>query len=137
MTRSKLFPLLVLPVCLSACSGGGSGGAAVEKPFPSNAPSTPHSPHLSGMPSTVAIEGAAYTFKPNASDPDGDPLTFAIDNCPPWASFDPATGALEGMPTPNDVGLYAGVQIRVSDGTSWVALPAFDVMVQTVSNGAV
>jgi hypothetical protein len=133
MTRSVLLPLFVLPVLLSGCSGGGSAAAAPSKARPDNVPG---SPQISGAPSTAAIEGAVYSFKPHASDPNGDPLTFAIDNRPAWASFDPTTGALEGTPTPNDLGLYAGIQIRVSDGTGWVKLPTFDITVQGVSTGA-
>jgi hypothetical protein len=137
MTRSVLFRLLfpsfVVPVLLSGCSGGGSAAASSPKPFPDGAPD---SPQISGTPSTAAIEGAVYSFKPHASDPNGDPLTFAIDNLPPWADFDPTTGTLEGTPAPNDVGLYAGIQIRVSDGTDWVTLPTFDITVQAVSSGA-
>jgi Putative Ig domain len=136
MTRSVLLPLLVLPVVLGGCSGGGSSAAAVPKASPDSGSSTPHSPRISGIPPTAAIEGTVYSFKPNASDPDGDPLTFDIANLPAWATFDPSTGTLEGTPTPNDMGLHAAIEIRVSDGAGWATLPAFDITVMAVSNGA-
>lgn len=138
MTRSALVPLLVLPMALAACSGGGgSAPAAIAKPLPPNHPTTPSSPRISGTPATAAFEGTEYSFKPEASDPDGDPLVFAVTNLPAWASFDPASGVIEGMPAANDVGLYPGIQVQVSDGTHWAALPVFDITVQAVSNGGV
>ena len=137
MTRSPLLTSCVLPLVLSACSGGGSGPAAVAKPLPDGDPSAPSSPRISGTPSSAAFQGAPYAFRPTATDPDGDPLTFEVDNLPPWATFDPQTGTLDGMPAASDIGLYSGIQIRVSDGSSWVALPTFDIVVQAVANGGV
>src|SRR5690606_18051920 len=53
-------------------------------------------PTISGTPATSVEEGSAYSFTPTASDPDGDALTFTIQNRPAWAAFDPATGRLSG-----------------------------------------
>ena len=41
-----------------------------------------------GTPVTILAAGSAYSFKPTAADPDGDPLTFSASNVPGWASFD-------------------------------------------------
>src|SRR5262249_9125978 len=53
-------------------------------------------PTISGAPTTSVTVGAAYSFKPTASDPDGNPLTFSIANKPTWASFSTATRQLSG-----------------------------------------
>ena len=56
-------------------------------------------------------------------------------NPPAWASFNTSTGRLYGTPGSADVGSYAGIIIRVSDGTTTVALAAFTITVTQVANG--
>ncbi len=74
-------------------------------------------PTISGAPPTAIVPGTQYTFTPTASDPDGNALSFSIANRPAWASFDSATGRLQGTPVSGDVGTTTGVVITVSDGT--------------------
>ncbi|MCP5149102.1 MAG: hypothetical protein H6982_00005, partial [Chromatiales bacterium] len=86
-----------------ACSGTGActvpmtQSRAVGAEFAAdNAP-----PVIGGTPPTVVAEDDAYgPFVPTASDPDGgpSPLVFEVSGKPPWATFDPATGALGGTP---------------------------------------
>jgi hypothetical protein len=94
-------------------------------------------PTISGTPLTVTWEGEPYVFAPAASDRDGDKLKFGVVNLPPWAAFDTATGRISGTPRANDVGRYAGIRIRVSDGVTTASLPAFDLDVDAVSHGSV
>jgi len=93
-------------------------------------------PTISGAPPTAIVPGTQYTFTPTASDPDGNALSFSIANRPAWASFDSATGRLQGTPVSGDVGTTTGVVITVSDGTLTASLPAFSVTVQAVANGS-
>jgi Putative Ig domain len=90
-------------------------------------------PTISGTPDTTATVGNSYSFTPDASDPDGQVLTFSIANMPTWAGFDTLTGELSGAPAGDDVGTYAGIVISVSDGAASRSLPAFGI---TVSAGA-
>lgn len=92
-------------------------------------------PLISGAPVTSANAGSAYSFRPTASDPNGDALTFSIANRPSWASFSTSTGQLTGSPTGANVGNYSGIVISVSDGRATVSLPAFAVSVVDVSVG--
>jgi hypothetical protein len=94
-------------------------------------------PTIVGTPVTATWEGELYAFQPVAKDSDGDPLQFQIDNRPPWAVFDAATGRLSGTPQANDVGLYPGIAIRVTDGTRTASLPLFDLNVDAASHGSV
>ena len=87
------------------------------------------SPSISGTPPTSIEFGNRYSFRPGASDPDGDTLTFSIQNQPAWASFDNATGRLSGTPSSGDVGVYSGITISVSDGTDSASLPQFTITV--------
>jgi hypothetical protein len=77
-----------------------------------------------------------YSFAPAASDPDGDMLTFSIDNQPAWAVFDNSTGTLTGTPAEADIGLTAGVTISVSDGDLTASLAPFDLAVVQIPVGS-
>jgi hypothetical protein len=68
-------------------------GATPPPPPPSNS-----APTISGTPPSSVLEGVQYRFRPSASDPDGDTLSFSISNRPAWAAFDSATGELSGTP---------------------------------------
>ncbi len=91
-------------------------------------------PTITGTPPTSVIHGTAYSFEPAASDPDGNPLTFAITNAPPWATFSATTGRLQGTPTAGHVGSYSNIVIRVSDGQASAQLPAFAIAVLNPAN---
>jgi hypothetical protein len=95
-----------------------------DAPPPANRP-----PVISGNPSTALLTGQSYDFAPTASDPDGQPLSFAIAGRPAWASFDGATGRLAGTPAAGMEGNYANIRISVSDGTASASLPAFEITV--------
>lgn len=88
-------------------------------------------PSISGSPRTAVDPGRWYAFAPTATDPDGHALNFSIDNKPSWAKFDPTTGRLYGRPGSGDVGVYADVRIRATDGIASRALPAFTITVGT------
>ena len=92
------------------------------------------SPAISGNPPTSVVAGTKYSFRPTASDPDGDALRFSIVNRPAWASFSSSTVRLYGTPNANAVGRYSDIRIRVSDGLVRVALPAFAIEVRPESS---
>ncbi len=91
-------------------------------------------PTISGSPAASVTAGSAYQFTPQASDPDGQSLTFSIQNRPGWASFSSATGALTGTPVRNQAGQYTNIVISVSDGSASASLPAFAITVETPPN---
>jgi len=101
-----------------------------------NAVASNSPPQIAGTPATSINEGQAYSFTPNASDPDGDTLTFSITNQPSWASFNTSTGGLQGTPGAADVGVYSNIVISVSDGQASDSLPAFDISVEAISLGS-
>ena len=87
-------------------------------------------PVISGTPSATATVGTAYSFTPNASDADGDSLSFSVSNLPAWASFDSLTGTLSGMPESMDLGSHDNILITVSDGTDSSQLASFSIVVE-------
>jgi hypothetical protein len=100
-----------------------------------SAPANPP-PTISGTPATSANAGTVYSFTPTAADPNGNALTFSIQNPPRWASFNTQSGNLSGTPGSGDAGTYSNIIISVSDGTSTASLPAFTIIVTQVANGS-
>jgi hypothetical protein len=96
---------------------------------------TNHAPTISGTPAKSVNAGSTYSFRPTASDVDGNTLTYSIANKPSWASFNTSTGLLTGTPSASYVGTYSNITIRVSDGTATTSLPAYSISVVAVSNG--
>jgi hypothetical protein len=84
---------------------------------------------ITGSPAVSAQAGQPYSFRASATDPDGNPLKFSIQNKPGWATFDTSTGTLYGTPGDANVGNYTNILISVSDGTATSSLPAFTITV--------
>ena len=100
-------------------------------------PASNRAPTISGAPMTSLVVGQAYSFQPTASDPDGDTLSFSINNAPAWASFNGTTGRLTGTPGAGDVGQISDIRITVSDGRAEAQLNAFSISVNQVAMGSV
>ncbi|MCG7550151.1 ExeM/NucH family extracellular endonuclease [Pseudoalteromonas sp. Of7M-16] len=86
-------------------------------------------PVIGGQPELIVGTGRQYSFTPTASDQNKDTLTFSIVNKPSWATFDTQTGHLSGTPAVADIAIYEHIQISVTDGTSTVSLPSFNIEV--------
>lgn len=139
--RSRSFPGFVVgcsvlaSILLAGCGGGGGGAATTGN---TNAPSgsSNAAPTVSGSPGASAVVGQAYSFQPSAADANSDPLTFEVTNLPGWATFNAQTGRISGTPTASQVGAYANITIRVSDGNASATLPAFTITVSDVGTGS-
>jgi len=99
----------------------------VEPAASSNMP-----PEINGIPPATGQVGSQYSFTPSASDPDGDGLLFSIVNPPGWASFNPVTGQLSGVPQQGFEGQYPNIVISVSDAQTATSLPAFSITVEAL-----
>lgn len=120
----------LLTGCLASEAPPGGGGLAADV-------GTNEAPQISGSPQRVAVMSNVYLFRPSASDADGDTLTFSIRNKPAWASFDAATGQLEGIPQFGDSGTFEGIEISVNDGAATASLPRFSIAVSRDEPGSV
>jgi len=92
-------------------------------------------PKISGTPPTTGKVGVWYNFLPTASDADGDPIAFSIQNKPAWLVFNTSTGRLSATPTSSNVGTYSNIIIKVSDGKTTAALPAFSITISGSTSG--
>jgi hypothetical protein len=110
-----------------------SGTATAALPDFSIAVTAPYTkPTISGVPAKSVIAGQAYEFEPQASVEAGKTANFSITDKPTWASFSATTGELSGTPAAANVGTDSNIVIRVTDGTTTVALPAFAIAVTEV-----
>jgi hypothetical protein len=98
-------------------------------------PPSNQAPTINGSPATSILAGSSYSFTPNASDPDGDALSFSISGRPSWTSFDSTTGRLSGTTSAGNVGTHGNIVISVSDGQYTANLQSFSITV-TTSNTA-
>jgi YD repeat-containing protein len=73
-------------------------------------------PVLAPVANRQVAEGNLLQIQLQASDPDGDALTYSASNLPPGATFDAQTGLLKWTPNLFQAGLYSGIVFTVSDG---------------------
>jgi hypothetical protein len=131
--------MVVTSIALSGCledTPAATASAATGTNTPVAATVENRSSALSGVPATTVAAGEAYRFVPQASDPDGDVLTFSIQNAPSWGTFDTATGVLAGAPAAVNVGTSSSILISVSDGVLVTSLPAFSIQVTSATTPA-
>jgi hypothetical protein len=125
----RLIGTLILACQVVGClSSDGQNTAASRGQTSSNSP-----PNIGGSPQGTIKIGDYYSFTPSASDPDGDPLTYSVQNKPVWAQFNTSTGQLSGQPTLGNVGVYDEIAISVSDQTHMADMPSFSITVTQVA----
>ena len=103
-----LFSVLFLSLLLVGC-------------LPSPVTPTPANklPIITSTPITVATVGFVYSYDVNATDPDGDTLTYTLSVAPSGMNIDYPTGIVSWSPSSLQLGDNE-VVVRVSDGTSSV-----------------
>jgi len=72
------------------------------------------SPIIESDPVTTAKEGAVYTYDVEATDPNGDTLTYSLTTSPTGMTINSTTGVITWTPTAAE---SVDVAIEVSDGT--------------------
>lgn len=133
------FMMVLTTVALSGCledTTAATGSSATSSNIPVAATVENRAPVLSGVPAAMVAAGTAYRFVPQSSDPDGDTLTFSVQNAPSWTTFDTATGELAGLPAAGNVGTFSNVTISTSDGVLITSLPAFSIQVTAATTPA-
>ena len=72
-------------------------------------------PVIESDPVTTAKEGVAYTYEVEATDPNGDILTYALTVHPAGMTINSTTGVISWTPTEAQIGAIE-VVVEVSDG---------------------
>jgi RHS repeat-associated protein len=88
---------------------------------------TNRAPLITSVPVTAATAGLPYRYDLQATDPDGDPLSYRIDTGPQGMAID-ASGRVAWSPGVADVGTQH-VTINVSDNRGLSATQSYDITV--------
>ena len=135
-TATKVSFIAVIGLITGGClSGGGDDSTSAVSP-PPPPPSSNNAPTISGTPASAVVVGNNYQFTPTASDPDGDSLTFSIQNQPSWANFEASSGRLSGVAPLGSEGTYSDIRISVSDGELTTNMSPFSINVTQVALGS-
>lgn len=88
-------------------------------------------PVIDSTPITTATEGVLYGYDVDASDLNGDTLTYSLDTAAAGMSIDPVSGLIQWTPTEAQVGT-ADVVVRVTDSTGLFVTQSFSIDVDNV-----
>jgi hypothetical protein len=83
-------------------------------------------PTFTSTPEKTAYVGELYRYQVRATDADGDPLTFSLDEHPTGMAFNPQSGLIEWMPVESQIG-KRHVTVKVDDGRFGVSTQSFDI----------
>ena len=138
--RRHTLPVLLTLALVAGCGDESEdskqpSAATVAQPTATTGSTTNQAPSLKGsLPSQVLV-GFSVSFAPQASDPEGDTLTFSATGLPGWMSIDSRTGTVSGKPAAADVGTYTNIVISVSDGRTTSTLAPQAVAVVATADG--
>ena len=85
-------------------------------------------PVVNSTPDSIALEDILYTYAIQASDANGDTLSYALISGPEGMSVDAQSGLVQWTPTQENLGA-ARVEIRVDDGKGASTLHSFSLTV--------
>ncbi|WP_082021115.1 putative Ig domain-containing protein [Geobacter anodireducens] len=83
-------------------------------------------PVITSVPAAAAVRGKTYRYDVNATDPNGDTVTYKLVTRPSGMSISSSTGLIQW--TPKDTGTYP-VKVEVSDAKGLRAYQSFTVTV--------
>jgi hypothetical protein len=92
-------------------------------------------PTITSTAVTSATVGLAYSYDVNATDPNGDTLTYSLTTAPSGMTINAASGLISWTPTSTQAGTQA-VTVRVADPGGLAATQAYNVTVAGGGNGS-
>ncbi|MFO1065375.1 MAG: FG-GAP-like repeat-containing protein [Pirellulales bacterium] len=87
------------------------------------------SPTIASLPAADVLVGKQSAWQLNATDPDGDVLTYSIVTGPAGLSVDAQTGRMQWTPTGADIGRWS-VQVSAADRFGAKAVTSFQINVR-------
>ncbi|MEM7474531.1 MAG: putative Ig domain-containing protein [Planctomycetota bacterium] len=85
-------------------------------------------PSFTSIPRFEAVLGNLYDYQAQASDPDGQALSFELLTAPDSMTINPTTGAVSWLPLVADTGSHA-IELQVSDGRGASAIQRYTLTV--------
>ena len=111
-------------------------GASAFQSFTVTVANVNQAPEITSGAQTWATEDQNYTYFVEASDPDGDSLTYSLTQAPSGMTIGSANGIVQWTPDNSQVGSNA-VTIRVADGGGLYDTQSFSVQVANVNDDPV
>ncbi|MCU7905887.1 MAG: tandem-95 repeat protein, partial [Candidatus Thiodiazotropha sp. (ex Epidulcina cf. delphinae)] len=113
----------------------GRGGTAGQNFTLTVDPAPNTAPIITGAPVTTATEGVAYSYDVDATDADGDTLSYSLTTAPAGMTIDSAGGLIAWTPATAQVGGHP-VSVQVDDGNGGTATQGYTVTVAAAPNAA-
>lgn len=113
----------VMHVDVTASDGNPDGSNTVSQRFAlsNSAPTIVSTPSRSAM-------GGAYEYQVKASDPDGDPVTYTLEEGPPGMSIGEQTGQIHWTAAPDAHGIYR-IKVVAQDNRGGFAAQEFELSI--------
>ncbi len=109
------------------------GGLAATQSFTVNVTAAANvAPQLTSTPVTTATVGAVYSYDVNATDANGDTLSYSLTQAPAGMTINAGTGQIAWTPTAAQTGSQA-VTARVADPGGLAATQSFSIAVASAS----
>jgi hypothetical protein len=108
------------------------GGLSVTQTYTVTVTAANAAPQIVTSPVVSATEGVTYAYDVNATDPNGDVLTYALTQAPAGMTINAATGLIAWTPISTQSGAQ-NVTVRVADPGGLTVLQSFTI---TVDAGA-
>lgn len=103
-------------------------GATATQAFTVTVSATNQRPVIESVPPQGARIDQPYHYDANASDPDGDVLTYVLSQAPSGMSIDSSTGSIQWTPGESQEGTVP-VRLDVSDGRGGQTSQTFEIQV--------
>ena len=97
-----------------------------------NAVTVSAAPVIASAPILAATVGAVYSYDVNATDANGDTLTYSLDTAPVGMGINAVTGQITWTPTSEQMGANQ-VTVRVADPKSLFATQSFSITVGLIA----
>lgn len=110
----------------------GHGGRAVQSFF-LDVVNVNDPPRIESPPPSSARQGALFTYRVLAFDPDGDRVQLALLSPPPGMTINSSSGLIEWVPGQESVGRVS-VTVLASDGLGGIAYQTFELAVQDTND---
>jgi hypothetical protein len=97
-------------------------------------PPVNHAPVITSSPETSVVEGNIYTYDVDATDSDGDDLTYSIIDGPSWLYINPNTGEITGTAPLVSSDTDDTVEVEVSDWNGGIDTQTYTLTVEDYSH---
>ncbi len=92
-----------------------------------------NSPQITSNPTTTQVdELSSYNYDVDATDPDGDKLTYSLPLAPPWLSIDSTTGMVSGTAPLVNLDTPFDIEVGVSEGINPVVTQSYTLTAKNV-----